>query len=568
MKSFSRYLTISNVLSWPVIFVSTVSILFGNLVDSSLNGTENIPLRVFLVLLTQAFFFGALFLSNRLLIRRFVEASRWIVLWISIAVLSMVRATLYSLLLEACGSDGLTGLGPRVLAGLSNLALLMVLVTVIYGMLTETALQRRQLSANRQRLIELQDEIAGQKDQNEVHLERVRKELAETLAPELLDTPENTLTALRSSIDEVIRPLTQSLNQQIERFENGTLVVDARVDWRGFLVKLCDLSEYRVAPGVALFMLSILTSLARMFTPEQAVILFLLIALQLVVTTSAIRWLLVTFVSSLKSWALPIVLALSAGVGAALFSPVIPTRETVIFIFSYIWVYVFFGLLPVAVKLAREESREMSRVIKTQQSELDWEIARANEISQRHNRVIATALHGHAQAVLAAAALRLQLALNAGVDQDEAMKIARKEAEKVIIFNVNVDEPSLPLVHTLEEVSALWKGISEISSDIDEGTLVHMNQDAVCSRLCAELVMELCVNAIKHGKASHIFVSLNFHDERTVALSISNDGEEFNASTSGFGTRLLNESCVNWSQERREGKTFVVALLPWRGMLS
>lgn len=566
MKNIARYLTLKNVASGPVALIMSAWLVFANLVDSSTNGLGNIVERILIVMGTLSLFYLALWLCDVVIIRRIPQKNQWLALWIAIALLAMGRGWLFAVIWQQLGYTQELALWSRSIAGLINLAVLMVFITVAYGMLREAAQDRREVVASRARLIALRnDSVQNRAAQNEALLERVRSRLADALSLDLLDTPENTVNSLRSSIDEVIRPLTRTLAQRSESTASVITPGRPRIAVAKYIRRLMDVHELQILPGVVLFTLLMLTPMVNVFGTTIGPLADLLLVSVLLITTWVLKWLAVKCGDGVLSWSTPVVLLSSASLGVLVLISFIPTKLQSSFLVGTVGVYLFCVLVPVAVRIAIEDARNSAAELELENEELRWEIARSNEVSQQQNRVIATALHGRLQAALAAAAFRLQLAMNNGEDPALAQQAARNEAEKAIAFDVDVEEAPRPLVETTTEITELWQGVCDIELVSSYKEISRVDEDAVCSRLCAELVIELCTNAIKHGKATRIEMSIAQSEERLITIKISNNGQGLDAISAGYGTQLLNQSCFDWSQESKDDITTVRAKVPFAG---
>lgn len=454
----------------------------------------------------------------------------------------------------------------RVLAAFLNFGILMVFVAVAYGMLAETALQRRELLKNRSRLLSLRMEGAEHHRQhNELIISNVRTQLATALSLDQLDTPEHTLTVIRASIDEVIRPLSKKLGEYSSLDTEYTALPPARIELGRFIFRVSDLRELSILPGVGLFVLLMMSPLVNLFGPGLAVVLGSLMAVQLIIVTLGLRLILLHLRLRTHRWMSPVVLAVSAFVGLLIFVPLIPPPLQITFSFGYIGVYVFCSLVPVALRVAVEESRHTVHSISAENVELSWEVVRANHIAHLHNQVVSSALHGRVQAALTAAAVRLQFALRDGSLVDEALALARAEAEIAIEFDIDNQLHNADIGKTLADIRSLWEGMCTVESCIDKETIRLIDSDPICSRIGAELVMELCTNAIKHGAATKLLINAEFSSQKLLRIELSNNGVDFTDKTNGHGTSMLNKLSVDWGHATAPGSSTVVfVVLPWQ----
>jgi signal transduction histidine kinase len=563
MNLLRRYLTSANVLSWPVILLISLLTVTANLGDTSLNGTQFVAERIALVLGGQALFFFGIWVCDRLFIQRVSSASQWVALLSCIVGLATLRGILYA---EAAWRLGLTAelnLLPRILSSMTTLVLLLLIVTLIFGLAVESSNQRRELKSIRRRIAELETRRTHQREMNAALLKQTVSQLEESLAPDLLDTPERTLSALRSSIDEVIRPIARTLNRQADLLDRGVTVHTERANWQKFLSKMMDARSLNPLAAVTIFALWVMLPMTRVLPVSEASGLVALLAVALWMVTRGLQLIVVKYFGSKRNWLAPVILVLSSLLGVSLAGIFMPAWMTGRFELGLFASYVISGFLAAGLRLAFRESRKVSHVIAKANTDLDWMLARTNEVQLFNDRVITATLHGKAQAALAAAALRLQQAVRDGSNVEHAAELARQEAERVLTVVTNIEPVIEPLADALRELTQLWQGLCEIAWDETDSVFTRVDDDPVCARLCAELIVELCTNAIKHGKAKHIVVSVTHIIERVLSVAVSNDGEGLSSQSTGFGSRLLEQSCLSWHELDADGMTQVTVTVPF-----
>jgi signal transduction histidine kinase len=425
---------------------------------------------------------------------------------------------------------------------MTTLVLLLLIVTLIFGLAVESSNQRRELKSIRRRIAELETRRTHQREMNAALLKQTVSQLEESLAPDLLDTPERTLSALRSSIDEVIRPIARTLNRQADLLDRGVTVHTERANWQKFLSKMMDARSLNPLAAVTIFALWVMLPMTRVLPVSEASGLVALLAVALWMVTRGLQLIVVKYFGSKRNWLAPVILVLSSLLGVSLAGIFMPAWMTGRFELGLFASYVISGFLAAGLRLAFRESRKVSHVIAKANTDLDWMLARTNEVQLFNDRVITATLHGKAQAALAAAALRLQQAVRDGSNVEHAAELARQEAERVLTVVTNIEPVIEPLADALRELTQLWQGLCEIAWDETDSVFTRVDDDPVCARLCAELIVELCTNAIKHGKAKHIVVSVTHIIERVLSVAVSNDGEGLSSQSTGFGSRLLEQS--------------------------
>lgn len=102
-------------------------------------------------------------------------------------------------------------------------------------------------------------------------------------------------------------------------------------------------------------------------------------------------------------------------------------------------------------------------------------------------------------------------------------------------------------LQALEAIENLWGGICLIDCTVEHNVLEIIENDSVLARLTIDIVREAVTNAIKHGRATTVTISINQSSLETVHISVKNNGETpQQQSKSGFGTELLDQMTLRW----------------------
>jgi signal transduction histidine kinase len=190
--------------------------------------------------------------------------------------------------------------------------------------------------------------------------------------------------------------------------------------------------------------------------------------------------------------------------------------------------------------------------------ELEWNVARIREAQHQNQRNLARALHGSVQAKLASAYLELEK-INLG-EIDSPEKVGQLLAEiQESIAKINTQQPDhedLPGLITKTQEN--WDSVAAVTSQILDLELIQ--QDVLCVVALIDVIPELVFNAIKHGKANTIEISIKLKDQRVVELIVQDNGiHELTDLGSGLGTKIMNESAISWKRERVTGYTITSA---------
>lgn len=562
MDFIRRYLTSANYLSWPVVVVSVGILLSGHLLDTPLNGTENIPQRSLLLVANQAAFFLMLWACDWLVLRRISESHRWLALWGTVVILAAGWGVIFTWQLWQLDFTPTFDFAPRIRGWLMSLSVMTALVAMAYGLVAESARLQRQQADVAERIERLQSLGAKRREADSAVIASIRSQLEETLAQARPDSAEATLRSLRSAIDDIIRPVTQMLTAQGPP-PATQMTARPPISWRTIGRRFADFAEAAIIPGALLFAVSSFPSVSTVMGVGPALIVLVLIFLQLIITTFLLNRLSRFLPRRMQAAAFILVLVVSAAIGALVFWPVVPWGDPLGYFLAFIIRYTLFGTLAVVMAIAYDENRRTSDFVARNQADVEWGLARAHEIDRHQNQLLATVLHGKWQAVLAAAAARLQIALREGASTREALVIARADTGQLSLEDLPAEEAPRSLREAVSETISLWEGVAEIVWKPEADVLELVDADPVCSRLCAELILELCTNAIKHASASEIEVSLAKVDHRVVRLVVRNNGEPYRQDQPGYGSRLLEHSCIRWSATDEMGGTVVSAEAPW-----
>jgi len=208
---------------------------------------------------------------------------------------------------------------------------------------------------------------------------------------------------------------------------------------------------------------------------------------------------------------------------------------------------------------------------------IHWKVAEVNSRRWHQQLHFARRVHGELQSEVAAMAIRLDQEL--AKTRPSATRTAELQATLEQRVQQVFEAPELGLnpSEVLTEISETWDGICEIEVQLAPTDAVELMKDPIAVETALEIVREAVSNAIRHGQARSVWVSLSFTDESTVRVEIANDGEPWDTtligSTSGAGqnarvgagSQHLQECSVFHTITQIDGHTSLIADLPFRG---
>lgn len=238
---------------------------------------------------------------------------------------------------------------------------------------------------------------------------------------------------------------------------------------------------------------------------------------------------------------------------------------------SAIWMR--FGLMSTGYRTIISLAISMAVMIAQQQGRVDRGIAQVNEelarqlaVLRRHvwtiRRDMSLALHGSVQSMLVSA----MLMLNDGDDPTRADEVRLRLDQALQAIDLDASAAGV-LDHGLREVTNLWSPIAGVDVLMSEGAAASLDAQPDRSAACLEIVRETVGNAVRHGGARHVLVTIDVDEAGLVVIRVRDDGAGLGEATTsgrahGLGSAMMNEVCLRWSRvDAPGGGVSVVAVL-------
>jgi len=175
-----------------------------------------------------------------------------------------------------------------------------------------------------------------------------------------------------------------------------------------------------------------------------------------------------------------------------------------------------------------------------------------------NRRRTASVLHGPVQAALFASAMKLSQeqkptpALVAEVEQDISAALEKLNNPS----NLEGEDIS----DLLNQIVEIWSDAADISIEIPAELEAAIVRAPLTSEALIEISREFITNAIKHGKASHVSLNVSRLDDLRIAIKVVDDGQGLPPGAKpGFGSKLLSELSLVWRQTREGNATLSYA---------
>lgn len=166
-----------------------------------------------------------------------------------------------------------------------------------------------------------------------------------------------------------------------------------------------------------------------------------------------------------------------------------------------------------------------------------------------NRRRTASVLHGPVQAALFASAMKLSQEqkptpeLVAGVERDIAAALEK--------LNNPSNLEGEDITDLLNQIVEIWSDAAEISIEIPAALEAAITKQPLASEALIEIAREFITNAIKHGKASKVFLKVSRLDGARISIEVIDDGQGLPPGAKpGFGSKLLSELSLVWRQTR------------------
>ena len=356
------------------------------------------------------------------------------------------------------------------------------------------------------------------------------------------------IAALRSTVDNVVRPLSQSVARE------GNQLSDPRVelDRANLIARLNPKTKLQVSqlflPGLSAFLLTMMCS-----SPILTFGGLTTGSIVLVVMAGSTFGVLTFFkrrTAKLQLNAIPAVLLvmLSYTLITALVTIAIAIMQPHLLEISgprLIALNIIFGIVFFAAQSRYQLLQQSSMALEEVNRELELLNSQAKQELWINRRRIATVLHGPVQAALYASAIRLTQAKRPSKKLLQEVNQDLVEALNALRF----DQPEITSVRTvIREIIDVWSGVCEIYFNVPKNVYDATKRHPNAAESFVEIIREATSNAIKHGGATEIEVTAKLSNG-VIELQVLNNGKaptKKEAST-GYGTQILRELALNWT---------------------
>lgn len=549
--------------TWFAFWVTLAQNLIHHLSASpEINGHWGV--RMLAVLASQLVMFGILLLARSTFLRHTATRPRPIATLVTFVLAGAARGLVLILIVSVVVPLSLAEILLRPVAGAYTYAVTLALCSYLASVFHEN--KKMLVEAERAQAVLVQAREAASRDlahQRSEAVEQIRADLLVQFDALTASSPQLRPQQLDEFLDDALRPTSHRLASAIEKWQpRGALPVEAKLRFRrvvGSVGLVPPFAPVLQASFVCVFCLAIVAAVPMPRGPLALLVIFLSTwgfltlgnsvlaraCTGMPATRRLIAVVLMTLVSSL---------AVSVSWAAALVGT------------DYFHSGMFYGLfltpllaaMSIAAKAALTGQRELESELEQSREELRWDIVRVHQLQWQQQKKAARALHGPVQGVIIAEAMRM------GVGPEELRSTTRLRRILELALDEAIGHDGVADLDTAVEVLvSSWSALCRVHAKVMPGAR-SIEGDRVALSCLVDLVGEATGNAVRHGGARNVRITIHQVSERVLRVDVTDDGQHREASQRrGLGSQILDDCCLEWWRTSESGGTRLLFLLPF-----
>ena len=553
--------------SWPVLALVVVWSSVLSLLGSGSTATGSLALRAAIACIAGIAACGVALLGWWIILRRLDGAARVTFALLVVAVAGLVRGLVVQAGFVEMGfaDASASGYVARMVPSLFTISFAFLVgaagVAAVVAYRDTAAL----LLAEQRRLVSLLDASAsGLEERQSDALERVQERLDSELRELALETAPSAVSSLESLAGEVVRPLSHALARELPQWDVEVPEDPPRVRWVDVLRDPVPSAAIRPLVLPAALLVIALPAAALVYEPVNGV---LTVALAFAAMTGVLAlgraWLVRrpprrATLAWLAILLILVVAALASSRAAALGERSDPSAGAIPSL-ALFGVPVF-GLIIAIASMMGARMREITAELESTTSQLKWNLARINTQQWEQSGRLSRALHGPVQSMLHARLLRLRKELDAGEVRSISLADLRHDLEEALVTALSPSRPRA-VSDVLDDVAETWEGVAHVECEVSPAAASMLTADPLCTMVVTDLATEAVSNAVRHGGATNVHVTLDREEGELIVMRVVDDGVVPESGLPGLGTALLARCSYEWSLSR-QAPTTLIALLP------
>lgn len=384
-----------------------------------------------------------------------------------------------------------------------------------------------------------------------------------TAAIQALDANE-VMQRARAAIEQVVLPL----NREIETYVSSELDdipeppsdARSRITFREIFTQRIQLSSL-ILPFTTsiIFVASLLGAFVYIFG-EQGLAAGLLSMVVLFIMQLATLWALrsleinILFAAVVSFAACALAAMISVYAGASLLNTA--SIEAVKFLQLGVFIVTFaIAIFQIAIVTTNSHLERIAKLNDDYAALLKNRDAKLRKLKLR----ISNSIHADVQGKLRAVLLRVK---SGGLREDNISQLTDDLNHIQAVLRELGAEREIDFLAELAALKEFWSGVCEIEFDKQPQALQLVSRDRDLAGATVEVIVEAIANAVKHGSAKTVNVTLDSEDE-VLKLSVQNDTNPIRSSvpSTGSGSRRFDDLCRSWSLSERDSLTVFEAEL-------
>lgn len=230
--------------------------------------------------------------------------------------------------------------------------------------------------------------------------------------------------------------------------------------------------------------------------------------------------------------------------------------------------FFFCVVFTLGVSIAASLGRDRARIIAALEASsqvLQRRLVRWRQMQWYQQKSLSRALHGPVQASVTAGALRLDAAIRAGQADPAVIDQVRGQLLQTLGCLGSLDTLVASVKEALDRITSTWEGLCAVSTSLEDDANTVIRRDTALRSCVIDIVTEASSNAVRHGGATRVDVTISFTDssQRDLLLVIASDGHRQDKPLGrGLGTLMLDECTLEWRLDDADAGTTLIALLP------
>ena len=235
-------------------------------------------------------------------------------------------------------------------------------------------------------------------------------------------------------------------------------------------------------------------------------------------------------------------------------------KLTALFAWALVWFVANAWFASGVFILERSRRLTEERLVEVNE-QIELSIARMRQQIWYARRTLTWVLHGPVQSALASAALRLE----SGVPIGPAERVVIHDSIVEAYARLSAGGPGYPdFARFSTDLARMWSGICEIEIRDPDALIARLDADPAGTASLIEIATESVSNAIRHGKATTISLTVSDAKLGLVTLVVTDNGTGSPpGSEPGIGSDLYASLAHEWSLTGSVAGTTLTAEVPW-----